>query len=727
MNTRRGFLKSGALGASACLRRIARAQDRTTGATDSQPGPARDYWNDFPNYLIGLVNSARARRKSELAKVTSADAARERSAFVAAKVWELIGGRPEPTPLNPVVTGRIERPAYRIEKLIFESQPRFYVTAHLYLPKSVAAPFPVILGPVGHVEEGKSYLPYQLVYQNLARKGFAVLAYDPPGQGERQQYFDATGRSLYGPTGEHNQFGWPALLVGSSTTWFEVWDGIRAVDYLVSRPEIDRARIGCCGHSGGGTQTMFLCALEPRIKAAVVVEGNTENFAGAEYEPPGAFADAEQNIIGGLKAGIDRGDLLCAFAPKPLRICYTTHDAGSTYSPHYIQGTQEVFEEARQFYRLQGAADRVSLFHSMLPHSFDDFQRGATYEWFGKWLHDRALPGGEAPLDEAPESSLWCTSTGQVLSSIGGRAAFEVTLDRLRSVRPHPDRSQVTAGLLEVLAVPSARRIEGATTISRRTMQDVTIEEIEFVSKAPIRVPGWFVKAADGNRRAPALVLIQDLGRDGLFSHLDTVQRIVRQGISVCSVDLRTTGTTRPRLPSSGPVFYGDWIERGYGLASLWAGTPIVGQQTTDLLGCLEYLASRPDVAADRVAIASIGHSSLPALFAAALDERVRGLFLDRGLLDLESIVAAKKYDLPLAYFAPGLLRKADLPDICAAIAPRVVLWANPVDPAGDPVAADRAAERYRTVQSTTKVTFDVRPDAIGHLLPDWAHEVLGG
>ena len=106
---------------------------------------------------------------------------------------------------------------------------------------------------------------------------------------------------------------------------------------------------------------MYLCALEPRIKVAVVVEGHTENLAGADYQPPGAYADAEQNLIGGLKVPLDRGDLLAAFAPKPLRICFTTNDNGSTYSPHYVQGNREIFDELTGLYGVYDAKDKVSL------------------------------------------------------------------------------------------------------------------------------------------------------------------------------------------------------------------------------------------------------------------------------------------------------------------------------------------------------------------------------
>ena len=292
MNSRRGFLRKGAAGLSLSLLAGAALGIRNDQLkAESGPSPiSRDYWNDFPHYVAAKVNDVRAKRKSQLATLNNADAIKQHSAFVTEKVWELIGGRLEKTALNPTITGTVERPAYRIEKLIFESQPKFYVPAHLYLPKAGKAPFPAVLAPLGHAPDGKNYRSYQTLFQNLARQGFAVFTWDPPGQGERFQYLNRhSGQSLYGPTGEHDQFGWPALLIGSTTTQFEVIDGIRAVDYLVSRSEIDSTKIGCCGHSGGGTQTMYLCALEPRITAAVVVEGHTENLAGAKYQPPGAF------------------------------------------------------------------------------------------------------------------------------------------------------------------------------------------------------------------------------------------------------------------------------------------------------------------------------------------------------------------------------------------------------------------------------------------------------
>ncbi|MEO6966531.1 MAG: acetylxylan esterase, partial [Acidobacteriaceae bacterium] len=347
----------------------------------------RNFWDDWPSLLTAEINQARDKRLAELAGVRSAAEAHQRIAMVRAKLWELIGGMPERTPLHPQVTGTMNRGAYRIENIIFESFPKVYVTANLYLPTSGKPPYPAILAPVGHSENGKAYHYYQHLYQNLARQGYVVLAYDPFGQGERLQYITPrTGRSRYGPTGEHSEVGRPMVLLGDTFALYCAWDGIRGLDYLVSRPEVDTTRLGCTGQSGGGTMTMYLAALEPRLHAAVVSDGNTEDVAGPFFDPPGSTDDAEQNIVGSLPLGIDRGDLLLAFAPKPLLVCYTTHDEGETYSPVYEESTKDIYGELQRVYGFMGAENRVGLFASHLPHSLNFFNRARTYAWFNRWF-----------------------------------------------------------------------------------------------------------------------------------------------------------------------------------------------------------------------------------------------------------------------------------------------------------------------------------------------------
>ncbi len=414
-----------------------------SSSTESEPVPAtqpemrsdRNFWDDWPALLTSEMNKARDKRLADLAGVRSAAEAHQRIAMVRAKLWELIGGMPERTPLHPQVTGSMNRGAYRIENIIFESFPKVYVTANLYLPTSGKPPYPAILAPVGHSENGKAYHYYQHLYQNLARQGYVVLAYDPFGQGERLQYINPkTGRSRYGPTGEHSEAGRPMVLMGDTFALYCVWDGIRGLDYLVSRPEVDTTRLGCTGQSGGGTMTMYLAALEPRLHAAVVSDGNTEDIAGLFFNPPGATDDAEQNIVGSLPLGIDRGDLLLAFAPKPLLVCYTTHDEGETYSPVYEESTKDIYGELQRVYVLMGAKSRVGLFASHLPHSLNFFNRAQTYAWFNRWFKNSTTEIAEVALDHFPEERLNATRTGQVLTSLDGRSVVRLNADRAQIV-----------------------------------------------------------------------------------------------------------------------------------------------------------------------------------------------------------------------------------------------------------------------------------------------------
>jgi len=288
----------------------------------------------------------------------------------------MLGGPLDRGPLNPRVIGVVERPGYRIEKLTFESRPRLYVTANLYLPAGTGR-HPAILAPLGHSANGKAWPSYQKLFSNLARKGYVVLAYDPFGQGERIEYPGSRpGQSAIGGggTSEHEYAGRRLILLGANFSLFRVWDGIRGIDCLLTRAEADPERIGCCGQSGGGTLTQFLAALDSRIHVAVVSEGNTENVAQADVEPPGSADDAEQNIVPSLSHGIDRADLLYAFAPKPLLMTVTLHDAGHTYSPEYVASSLDFVQEYKRAYNLLGAGDRVSLQVTTEQHGYTFLQ-----------------------------------------------------------------------------------------------------------------------------------------------------------------------------------------------------------------------------------------------------------------------------------------------------------------------------------------------------------------
>lgn len=709
MPNRRNFLAANLAGAAA-FTGTARARSllgsQAIAPQEHKNGRSnRDYWTDWPAYLTKKMNDARRRRLAVLASIRSAAQARERAEHVRTTVWKLIGGPLERTPLNPRLTGTIDRGAYRIEKVIFESLPQVYVTANLYVPGISSPPFPAIVAPLGHIEDGKTYRNYQYTYQNLARKGFVVLALDPYGQGERLQYLDPkTGQSRYGPTGEHDEAGRPLILLNNTFALYRAWDAIRAVDYLTSRPEVDVRRLGCTGHSGGGTMTMYLCALEPRLRAAVPVDGNCEDMAGPFYDPPGAAADAEQNLVGGLPLSIDRGDLLLAFAPKPLLVCYTTHDEGETYSPLYEESLHEIYRELQRVYSLFGARDKVAVFASHLPHDMDFFNRRATYGWFNRWLGSPAAGVEEAAFDASPPGALDCTSTGQVLTSLGGRSIEQVTFDRARQTMPASLlRSASTAAALtairgdlkKMLTLPTERSALNARVLNSENRKGILIEEIEFESEPGVRIPGWFAKPAGALGPYPTVLYIDDRGGADAVAEPSSLNWLFARHHAVCAINVRGLGISAPRFPKAGPQFYGHRIIENFAWACLDLGHSAVGQRTWDVLRGLDYLASRPEINSAKINIFGVRSAGLAALMASVLDDRAGTVFLHRTLVSYAAVLTAETYSVKLDWLVPGILCKFDLPDLVAALSPRPCGVLNAIGPAGEVLPVSAVMEHY--------------------------------
>ena len=219
-------------------------------------------------YLMRQANQAAERWKADYEKRKTPEDISGYQKQVREKLLEAIGGLPERTPLDPQIVGTMPLPGYRVEKIIFQSQPKHYVTALLFLPESprFKPPYPGILVACGHDFVGKA--AYQAVGGLMAINGMAALVIDPIDQGERGQYLGEGGWPKLHTCEAHINVGVGCILLGRNTARFEVWDGMRAIDYLQSRSEIDPQRIGCTGSSGGGTQTSYLMALDERIRCA---------------------------------------------------------------------------------------------------------------------------------------------------------------------------------------------------------------------------------------------------------------------------------------------------------------------------------------------------------------------------------------------------------------------------------------------------------------------------
>ena len=270
------------------------------------------------------------------------------------KLLIMMGGLPaNRTPLHARITGRIPMEGFHIEKLIFESLPGMYVTALLYVPEDQNKEHPAILVPAGHAPDGKAY--YQALCQRLVQRGYVVLSWDPVGQGERSQFWDVkAGKSRYNRIcGEHAVLGNLAYLVGANLARWEVWDGLRAFDYLLTRAEVDPERINITGSSGGGFQTTLIAALEPRIKVAApscYITALPMRVHNRIFRDPDS--DPEQDLYGLISNGVDHPGLLLLLYPRPVFIAAAVLD----FFP--IEGTHKTFREVEKLYSRFGHADR---------------------------------------------------------------------------------------------------------------------------------------------------------------------------------------------------------------------------------------------------------------------------------------------------------------------------------------------------------------------------------
>ena len=694
-SSRRGFLR-GVIGAPL----LAAAADTR------YPGVAyRNYPRSLPDYLRGLAAAAYEKRSGALAKLVSADAVRQRQQWVRKTLIELIGALPEKTPLNAQVTGRFDREGYSVERLVYESRPKFYVSANLYVPRTAPPPYPGILFQLGHSWNGKAWDTYQRACQGLAQLGFLVLAFDPAGQGERIYYPDNTGlhtRLKGGPDGEHTHPGEQMLLAGWTSSQLQLWDAIRSLDYLASHPQVDAARLASTGQSGGATLTMLLCAVDDRLKTAAVFSGNTENIACPDFLPPGSTDDAEQNFIGSGPLGFDRWDLFYPFAPKPMLISISDKDYFGTYSPNYVKNSWHEYERLAAVYRVLGAAPMLQWADTPLPHGLSYDSRIELYNWML-----RRLKSQSQPIREEPPTALEADSELRVSKSLGGTTPFQLNRERVANLR----RAEKPAQLRDVLRLEEPRPSGRPASLRKvRSLGGVEIEALDIASAPGVNLPAWYFRPKAAWAKA-ALLLLHPAGRNAVWHEDELAQQLAAAGITVLAADVRGIGDLRPEFSAGAPGYQGAHeAEEDYAWGSLILGRPLVGQRVTDIVAAARTLRAISGAGA-QVAVAALGTMVVPALLAGAVENGIDRTYLAGGLSSYRSIVDTEMYRHSLADFIPNILAHTDLPEIAATLSPRRLMVAGPVDAAGKTLALEDAQEIYKLALSRTGFELGKRAD----------------
>src|SRR5256885_1484573 len=326
------------------------------------------------------------------------------------KLLQMIGGLPEvKTDLRPRVTGRIQMDGFTIEKLIFQSLPGVYVTALVYVPDDQSKKHPAVLVAAGHAADGKFH--YQALSQRLAGRGYVVILWDPVGQGERSQFWDATaGKSRYNLIcGEHAVMGNLAYLAGANLARWEIWDGIRAVDYLLTRPEVDGGRISITGTSGGGFQTALIAALDDRIKVAVAscyIIALPMRIYNRIFADPDS--DPEQDLFGMISNGVDHPGLLLLMYPRPVLVAAAVLD----FFP--IEGTRKTVREVRSVYDRFHHGDRIAIVEGYHAHQFSPENQESALDFLDRF-NQMPVRRGLPAIKEFEAEALRCTRTGQVM------------------------------------------------------------------------------------------------------------------------------------------------------------------------------------------------------------------------------------------------------------------------------------------------------------------------
>ncbi|HLM99669.1 MAG TPA: acetylxylan esterase [Bryobacteraceae bacterium] len=605
---------------------------------------------------------------------------------------------PERSPLNARVVARHDLGDYVIENLIFESRPGFPVFANVYRPKSPSqGKRPAILCPIGHyLAEGKAARDVQARSIKLAQMGFIVLVYDAIGQGERM---------IAGNI--HHEAGYALLPLGETVAGWMVWDSMRAIDYLVTLPDVDAERIGVTGNSGGGLNTLFTAALDQRVRAAVVVGftfefNNWIKYAGTHCtctHLPGLFRTMEWFEIAGL------------IAQRPLLMLQGDHD-----NIFPISGARRAGQSTEALYLLLGRPEEAHFGElAGQPHAYSRPYRESMYGWMAKFLEGRgngeAIPEGDVRSLNEDDPRLRCDGDRSVFH------ASQSVVDLARTKAMHAiaelpgGREQARKWVRELAAPPEeSPHYLGPETVQKA--QGRQMEKFSFVSEDGEYIPGllWF---PEHSGPAKTVIIVDDRGK-GAVAQSGLVPPLVETGFAVLSVDLRGRGETL------------GWIEHDWNTNfrlvanQVLFGRPLAGRRAFDVIRTLDYVVTRKELDSGDVTAVGLGDDALPVLLAAALDARIKRVAVARyfhsfvsqmramapyppsemrrlwNSPQLDGHVHAGDDEIDLGSVIPSALKNADVPDIAALIAPRKLLFSDARDNAS--ANAGALAFRFRRV-----------------------------
>lgn len=616
---------------------------------------------------------------------------------------------PRSTRLEVQTLGTIERSGYAIQKLVYECLPGFAVTAHLYLPRHAAAPAPAVLYSPGHWMENCKLEPdIQVCCANLARLGFVVLVYDPIGQGER-----------LGDWLDHGHL--EPLLVGLSQEGLMVWESMRAIDYLVSHPQVDPQRIGMTGASGGGLNTLYTSAVDERIQVSVPVCYVNTFFLMMTAERDRNWEDGVDlcNQVPGVMAYAEMSDICGLFAPKPLCVIASIRD---WMFP--IEGVHQVYKNVERIYELLDVADRVHLVEVDAEHGYDREMRQAAYGWLARWLKDQGdgspIPEFEPdllPIPYHPALTYIAPPDPAHLPILRRRASFPITspglcfpegasspsgpaitalvgriAESLPPVQSQPadaddwdrQRLDLLHRVRTVLGPFPDRTLVSDRIFNQSLYNGFFFERVVFESEPGVEIPAMFVAPAEWKAYVPAIVYVDEWGKEAGLSN-GTIRALLEARFAVLAIDVRGVGETAT-------------TDFEAATNALMTDRPLFGQRVWDLLRAVDCLWGRTYISVQidkgRIACLGRGVGGLLALYAAALDERISATVVQGVPLSYKDLILERP-GFPPSVFAFDVLSHFDLAHVAGLVAPRPLLVVDGVNGARQPVTLAKMQESY--------------------------------
>jgi hypothetical protein len=513
----------------------------------------------------------------------------------------------------------------------------------------------------------------------------AALCYDPIGQGERSQVLDASGQPKFSSVLEHTLVGVDCILLGTNTARYRIWDGMRGLDYLLSRDDIDPNRIGCTGNSGGGTLTSYIMALDQRVYCAAPSCYLTSLVSLIDGIGP---QDAEQNIYSQVAHGMEHADYIMMRAPLPTLICAATKDFFD------IKATWHTFRRAKRFYNRMGFAERVDLIETDAKHGFSTRLRIGAVRWMRRWLLNIDDAVTEPNFPVMSKEDLQCASRGQVLLMPNSRSVFDLNVELEEMLanqrRKFWDTTPKAEALQKVREITGIRKLEQlplskVEKVGTVQYESYSIDKIVLQTEKGIYLPALIFKPSKPVQEAYLYL-------HGQGKHIDAgangpIQKLVLGGNLVLAVDLRGIGETEGTTTHKAfiPLFGPDWQDffRAYLL-----GKSYLGMRTEDILVCTRFLSDYyGDQETCRVHLIGIGEAGPPVLHAAAMEpDLFASIRLERSLVSWSNVVRTPVTINQLINVIHGALRIYDLPDLQASIPAEKIIVVEPKKADGTPV-----------------------------------------